>query len=141
MKTLILTCLLLICFSCVCSGGVVLDDGLVLQGGAESIEMRVGERVYLKIQDSIWKYPVVRDLEFSSSKPWVAYADDYGWIHAESAGRTVISVWNDSGANGTVEVIVHRGVRAPLWAVKVVFVLLLGAIAVFCGANFFRCFE
>ncbi len=141
MKRLIVVCLLLVLLSGVCYGAVILDDGLVLQGGRERIVMRVGEKVYLRVQHSIWKYPVLRNLEFSSKNPLVAYADTYGWIHAQSAGRTVISVWNDVGANGTVEVVVRGRARAPSWVLYILLILLAGALSVFFLAKRFRCFE
>ena len=137
----ILVCLLMICFSCMLGGGVILDDGLILQGGTERVEMRVGQRVYLKAQTAVWKYPVLKGLKFSSQKPWVAYVDTYGWIRAETAGKTVISVWNDSGANGTIEVIVRGRARERLRLIPVAFILLFGSAVVFLGRNLFRCFE
>ena len=131
MKKILFFCTLLMLFTCVCRGGIILDDGLILQDGQDRIEMRVGERVYLKVQHSIWKYPMLKNLEFSSKNPLVAYADTYGWIHAQSAGRTVISVWNDKGANGTIEVVVRGKTVAPTWVSVGVFILLLVALAVF----------
>ena len=141
MRKLLSLCIALVLFSCACSAEVILDDGLVLQGGEERIVMRVGEKVYLKAQHSVWKYPVLRNLEFSSKNPLVAYADTYGWIHAQSTGRTVISVWNDAGANGTIEVIVRSRARAPIWVLCGLSILLIGAVAVFLGQKTFRCFE
>ena len=89
------------------SGGIILDEGLLLADGKERIVMDPGDKVYLKIQDAIWKYPVFRGLEFGSKRPQVAYVDRYGWIHALTPGRTMISVWNAKGDNGTVEIVVR----------------------------------
>ena len=141
MKTLIFLCIVMMGLCCVCGGAVILDDGLVLQGGEEFIEMQVGEKVYLRVQDSIWKYPVLHNLEFSSKKPWVAYVDTYQWIHSGLPGRTVISVWDDEGANGTIEVIVRGRSKAPLWVILTVFVLFLCALTAFFGQKPSRFFN
>lgn len=137
----LLFCLLLMLFGGACNGAVVLDDGLVLQNGEERIEMRAGEKVYLKVQHSIWKYPVLKNLEYSSLHPLVAYADTYGWIHAQFPGRTVISVWNDAGDNGTIEVIVRGRGKTPAWVLCCLLFLLICALFVFFKAKSFRCFE
>lgn len=130
-KTLCFCMVFFLLMSGVCNGAIVLDDGLVLQDGKERIEMKVGERVYLKVQSSIWKYPLLRNLEFSSKNPLVAYADTYGWIHAQAVGRTVISVWNDRGANGTIEVIVRGKKEIPTWLTALIFALFFLFLTMF----------
>ena len=141
MRRVLICCAVLILFSVVCSGEIILNDGLVLQGGAERIEMRVGEKVYLRVHHSVWKYPVLRGLEFSSKNPVVAYADTYGWIHAQKSGRTVISAWNDAGDNGTIEVIVKGRASVSVGTAICLFFFVICILLTFFGNNFFRCFE
>ncbi len=124
-------CLVMLIFSCFCRAGIVLNDGLVLQGGQERIEMKAGQKIYLKVQHSIWKYPMLKNLEFSSKNPLVAYVDTYGWVHAQAAGRTVISVWNDQGANATIEIIVRGKETLPTWLLIAIFLLFLTSAGAF----------
>lgn len=131
MKKMLCFCLMMIVFTCGCRAAIILDDGLILQDGNKRIEMKVGQRTYLKVQHSVWKYPMLKNLEFSSKNPLVAYADTYGWIHAQAVGRTVISVWNDQGANGTIEVIVRGKETAPTWVIVVVFAVFLISVGLF----------
>lgn len=131
MKKTLCFCIIFLLLIGVCNGAIILDDGLVLQDGKDRIEMKVGERVYLKVQSSIWKYPLLQNLEFSSKNPLVAYADTYGWIHAQAVGRTVISVWNDRGANGTIEVIVRGKKALPTWVTVLIFALFFFFLAMF----------
>ena len=131
MKKVLIFCMLSTLLSGICWGEIILDDGLVLQGGQEQIEMHIGERTYLRIQHSVWKYPVLKNLEFSSKKPWVASIDNYGWVNAQSTGRTVISVWNDEGENGTIEVIVRARQRAPTWVICCLVILLISSLFVY----------
>ncbi len=130
--------LILIVFCLSASAGIILDDGLVLQGGAEKITMESGEKVYLRAQNSIWGYTVLHGLEYSSRSPSVAYVDRYGWIHAMLPGRTVISVWNERGDNGTIIVLVE-GKRKFSWTGwMVILLLLLIASAVYLQSKFRR---
>ncbi len=131
MRKMLCFCLMTLVFICFCRAAIILDDGLILQDGSERIEMKVGQRVYLKVQHSIWKYPMLKNLEFSSKNPLVAYADTYGWIHAQAVGRTVISVWNDQGANGTIEVIVRGKEMVSPWIIMVIFALFLISVGLF----------
>lgn len=137
----LLCLLLLLCFWCFSvSAGIILDDGLLLQGGAEEIVMRSGEKVYLRAQNSIWGYSVLQGLEYSSKHPSVAYVDRYGWIHAMLPGRTVISVWNDEGDNGTITVLVEGNSKMSGigWIAILLFLALIGFI---CLQLRFRRFE
>ncbi len=137
MRRALLFCLIVLALPCFCNAAIILDDGLILQDGQKRIEMKVGQRVYLKVQHSIWKYPMLKNLEFSSKNPLVAYADTYGWIHAQAVGRTVISVWNDRGANGTIEVIVRGKKTPPIWITIGLFLLfLLAVFALFAPQKF-----
>lgn len=141
MRSVLICGMILILLSGVCKGAIILDDGLVLQGGEEKIEMWVGEKIYLRVQHSIWKYPVLHGLEFSSKNPLVAYVDTYGWIHAQKAGRTVISVWNKAGDNGTVEVIVKRRASVSVGMLFCFILFIICVLLTFWGQKFFRCFE
>lgn len=118
---------------------IVMDDGLLLQGGEEQLTLQAGDKVYLKVQNYIWKYPVLRNLEFSSQYPHIAYVDRYGWIHAISPGRTVISVWNENGDNGTIEILVEGGNEVGVGSVLLVIVWILGFGVVILSKKI-RCF-
>lgn len=118
---------------------VMIDSGLVLQDGAEQIVMQPGDKVFLRTKNFIWNYPVTKDLEYSSKHPSIACVDSRGLIRALLPGRTVISVWNKAGDNGTIEVIVEekRKFSVPGW-------LILGLAGGICILLFlknkFRCF-
>lgn len=113
--------------------GVFIDNGLVLQDGAERIVLQPGEKCYLRAEHSFWKYPVTRGLEYSSKCPSVATVDGRGIIRALLPGRTVISVWNREGDNGTIEVIVQekRKFSRVSW-------LILGLICALSGVFYLK---
>ena len=130
---------LVISFALSAPAAIVLDDGLLLQGGEEQLILQAGDKVYLRVQNSIWKYPMLRGLEFSSQYPHIAYVDRYGWVHALSPGRTVISVWNEGGDNGTIEILVERGSKIGIGGILLVSVWILGLGAVILSKKV-RCF-
>ena len=113
--------------------GVFVDNGLILQDGAEQIEMSPGDKIYLRARHSFWNLPITKDLEYSSKYPAVASVDARGMVRAMLPGRTVISVWNDAGDNGTIVIIVResRKFSAISW-------LILGLISALCGASFLK---
>ena len=139
MKKISLVVLMMLLFVCRAEAAIILDSGLVLEDGAERIVMQSGEKKYLKIRDSIWNMPVYKNLEFSSKYPSVAMVDARGFVRAMLPGRTVISVWNDVGDNGTIEVFVegNRKFSSVGWCILGA---LGGVIFVFYIKNKFRCF-
>ena len=139
MKKISLVVLMMLLFVCRAEAAIILESGLVLEDGAERIVMQPGEKKYLKIRDSIWNMPVYKNLEFSSKYPSVATVDARGFVRAMLPGRTVISVWNDVGDNGTIEVFVegNRKFSSVGWCILGA---LGGVIFVFYIKNKFRCF-
>ena len=139
MKKISLVVLMMLLFVCRAEAAIILESGLVLEDGAERIVMQPGEKKYLKIRDSIWNMPVYKNLEFSSKYPSVAMVDARGFVRAMLPGRTVISVWNDVGDNGTIEVFVegNRKFSSVGWCILGA---LGGVIFVFYIKNKFRCF-
>ncbi len=139
MKNLWMLALVLFCvFSA--SGAVIINSGLDLCGGVEEVELVSGERLFLSARHSIFKYPILKGLSYSSQHPSVAYVDRYGWIHALFPGKTVISVWNETGDNGTITVIVKNGRKLPSigWGVSVGLSILIFGFVI---AKKVRCFS
>ena len=127
--------LLMVLLGCVQSRptGILINSGLDLQGGIEQLVMQPGEKLYLKATHSVWRFPVVKGLEYSSKYPQIACVDQHGLVRALLPGRTVISVWNAAGDNGTIEIIVteNRKLSLGAWA-------LLGALCVVTAVIFVK---
>ena len=135
----LIVCIMLLIGVGSASAEVIIDSGLVLQDGAEQIVMQPGDKVFLRAKNFIWNYPVTKGLEYSSKHPSVACVDSRGLIRALLPGRTVISVWNEAGDNGTIEVIVEekRKLSGPGW---VILGLVGGICILFFIKNKFRGF-
>ena len=121
------------------SAGIIVNSGLELCGGAEEITMKVGEKRFLSARHSVWKYPVLKGLRYASDHPSVAYADRHGWIHASLPGKAVISVWNNSGDNGTLFVTVSGSKKVPRWLLLVL-IWSMGAFLFVFLQKKLRCF-
>ena len=117
------------------SAGIVFDEGLVLQNGADEIVLRPGQIARLSVRDSFWRLPRFQNLRFANEKPSVAWVDERGRVHAALPGQTAIYVSDGAGRTGTVLVKVSGGTKLSRASLIVLAVLFLAVFMVFACLN------
>ena len=89
--------------------GAIGSKGLILQSGASTIELQKGDKIHLTVQDGWSKRIKLKGLTFMSKNSMIASVEKHsGIIHANSIGRTIISVVDEDGDAGIIEIIVTK---------------------------------
>lgn len=103
-------------------------QGLIINGGIESITLQKGERIRLRVRDKTSNLPALKDLTFSSDNDLIASIDeDSGILRANSIGTTYISIMRPNGNGAAITVhVVERD--KPHSIFPLFFILGLGAL-------------
>lgn len=140
MKRIIaLICLLWLLPICA-SAGVIMNDGLQLQGGKDKIVMRSGQRITLRVRNSVWHYPIWHGLHFASEHPSVVRVDGFGRAEAGLPGDSMITVWNNRGQSDTVMISVTGNAKLSRSA-QIIIIVLFVAFGVLYFTIIIRCFN
>ncbi|MBQ7095118.1 MAG: hypothetical protein IJN80_01505 [Clostridia bacterium] len=112
-------------------------QGLIINGGIESITLQKGERIRLRVRDKTTNLPVLKDLSFSSDNDLIASIDeDSGILRANSIGTTYISIMRPNGNGAAIAVCVVAKEKKPS-PFYLFFILGLGALTGFILRNQF----
>lgn len=119
---------------------IIINGGLQIEGGKNEITLKSGQKRYLNISDSYWKYPVLRGLSYASEKASVAWVDRHGWVHASLPGSTKIYIGSKDGNAGIITVHVTGKNKISRSGVLALFVFFLTCLLLI-GCFGIRCFE
>lgn len=119
---------------------IIVSGGLQIEGGKSEITLKSGQKKYLYVSNSYWKYPIFRGLTYASEKASVAWVDRHGWVHASLPGSTKIYIGHKDGNAGSITVHVDGKSKISRSAFLVLFVIFLASLLLF-GCFGIRCFE
>ena len=109
--------IVIICFTLLLSpmlNAEIGSKGLIIENGAERLELEKGEKTRLSVRDGWTKRIVRKNLTFVSDNPAVAHVEKHsGILHANAMGNTAVSVIDKDGNAGTIQIIVSAQNAKP----------------------------
>ena len=92
------------------------NQGLIINGGASELRLKIGEKRQLFVRDGLTGIPLTTGITFYSDNDLIAtIGEDSGILHAISKGTAHITIMSPGGRSARIKVIIEGdGKLSPL---------------------------